>query len=98
MTLTLKDVLTMMVVVSDNTATNLAIDRFGIEAINSRIGWMGLKGTHLYKRIGKPATAPMPADQPRFGLGKTTPREDCGRDGAYRQVHACGARGAGFAG
>ena len=73
--LTLKDVLTMMVIVSDNTATNLAIDRLGIDAINSRIAWMGLKDTHLYKRIGKPATGPMPADQPRYGLGKTTPRE-----------------------
>ncbi len=30
MTLTLKDVLTMMVIVSDNTAIHLAIDRFGI--------------------------------------------------------------------
>lgn len=36
---------------------------------------MGLKDTHLYKKIGKPATEPMLADQPKFGLGKTTPRE-----------------------
>ncbi|HEY6376727.1 MAG TPA: serine hydrolase [Edaphobacter sp.] len=75
LTLTLKDVLTMMVVVSDNTATNLAIDRFGVAAVNARIAWMGLKDTHLYKKIGKPATGPMPADQPKFGLGKTTARE-----------------------
>ncbi len=73
--LTLKDVLTMMVIVSDNTATNLAIDRLGIDAINERIAWMGLKDTHLYKRIMKPPTGPMPADQPKFGLGKTTARE-----------------------
>ncbi|RSL15333.1 beta-lactamase class A [Edaphobacter aggregans] len=73
--LTLKDVLTMMVIVSDNTATNLAIDRFGVDAVNARIAWMGLKDTHLYKKIGKPATGPMPADQPKFGLGKTTARE-----------------------
>jgi beta-lactamase class A len=75
LTLTLKDVLTMMVIMSDNTATNLAIQKLGIDAINARIAWMGLKDTHLYKRIGKPATGPMPADQPKFGLGKTTPRE-----------------------
>ena len=73
--LTLKDVLTMMVIVSDNTATNLAIERLGLDAVNARIAWMGLKDTHLYKRIGKPATGPMPADQPKFGLGKTTARE-----------------------
>jgi beta-lactamase class A len=75
LTLTLKDVLTMMVIVSDNTATNLAIDRFGVDAVNARIAWLGLKDTHLYKKIGKPATGPMPADQPKFGLGKTTARE-----------------------
>jgi beta-lactamase class A len=74
-TLTLKDDLTLMVVMSDNVATNLAIDKLGLDAINARIAWMGLKDTHLYKKIGKPASEPMPADQPKFGLGKTTPRE-----------------------
>jgi beta-lactamase class A len=74
-TLTLKDVLTLMVVMSDNTATNLAIDKIGIDAVNARIAWMGLKDTHLYKKIGKPSTEPMPADQPKYGLGKSTPRE-----------------------
>lgn len=75
LTLTLKDVLTMMVIVSDNTATNMAIDRFGVDAVNARIAWMGLKDTHLYKKVMKPSTSPMPADQPKFGLGKTTARE-----------------------
>lgn len=74
-TLTLKDVLTMMVIVSDNTATNLAIDRFGIDPVNARLEALGLENTHLYKKVMKPATGPMPADQPKFGLGKTTPRE-----------------------
>lgn len=74
-TLTLKDILTLMIVMSDNTATNLAIDKIGLDAVNARIAWMGLKNTHLYKKIGKPATEPMPEDQPKFGLGKTTPRE-----------------------
>lgn len=75
LTMTLKDVLSMMVIVSDNTAANLAIDRFGVDAVNARIAWMGLKDTYLYKKIMKPASAPMPADQPKFGLGKTTARE-----------------------
>ena len=74
-TLTLKDALTMMVIVSDNTATNLAIDRFGIAPVNARMEALGLKNTHLYKKVFKPAVGPMPADQPKFGLGKTTPRE-----------------------
>jgi len=75
LTITLKDVLNMMVIMSDNTATNLAIDRFGVDAVNARIAWMGLKDTHLYKKVMKPASGPMPADQPKFGLGKTTARE-----------------------
>jgi beta-lactamase class A len=75
LTLTLKDVLTLMIIVSDNTAANLAIDRFGVDGVNARIAWMGLKDTHLYKKIMKPATEPMPADQSKFGLGKTTARE-----------------------
>src|SRR5580698_8586513 len=75
MTVTLKDVLTMMIIVSDNTATNMAIDRFGVDAVNARVESLGLKNTHLYKKVMKPATGPMPADQPKFGLGKTTPRE-----------------------
>jgi beta-lactamase class A len=74
-TFTLKDILTLMVIMSDNTASNLAMEKLGIGNINDRIAWIGLKDTHLYKKIGKPATGPMPADQPKYGLGKTTPRE-----------------------
>lgn len=75
--LTLKDVLTMMVVMSDNTATNLVIDHLGIENINARIAKLGLKDTYLYKKVFMPVPAgvTMPADQKKFGLGKTTARE-----------------------
>jgi len=73
--LTLKDVLTFMVIMSDNTATNMAIDRFGVDAVNARMTSLGLTNTHLYKKVMKPAAGPMPADQPKFGLGKTTPYE-----------------------
>ena len=76
--LTLKDVLTLMVVVSDNTATNMAIDRLGLEHINGTIRAAGLKDTYLYKKVYVPAEGPMPADQAKFGLGKTTAREMAG--------------------
>jgi beta-lactamase class A len=94
MQLTLKDVLTMMVIVSDNTATNLAIDRFGVDAVNARIAWMGLKDTHLYKKVMTPATEPMPGDQPKFGLGKTTPRE---MDMVMQRIGRCQLAGPGEA-
>ena len=54
-TLTLKDVLSMMVITSDNTATNVAIDKIGLDAVNAEMGRLGLKNTWLYKKIGKPA-------------------------------------------
>jgi beta-lactamase class A len=74
-TLTLRDAVFMMIAVSDNTATNLVIDRIGIQATDDEMRRLGLDHTWLYKKIGKPAAGPMPADQPRFGLGKTTARE-----------------------
>lgn len=72
---TLKDALTMMVVVSDNTATNLAIDRLGLENIDAQIQSIGLKNTWLYKKVFLPPPPGAPADQKTFGLGKTTARE-----------------------
>jgi len=77
LSLTLKDVLTMMVVMSDNSATNLVIDHLGLENINARIAKLGLKDTYLYKKVFMPPAAGMvmPADQKKFGLGKTTARE-----------------------
>jgi len=73
--LTLRDFLHLMVVVSDNTATNVAIDRLGLEHINATLTAAGMKQTVLYKKVYMPAQGPMPADQPKFGLGKTTARE-----------------------
>ena len=75
LTLTLRDTLHLMVVLSDNTATNMAIDRLGLAHINGTLRAAGLKQTVLYKKVYVPAEAPMPDDQPKFGLGKTTPRE-----------------------
>jgi beta-lactamase class A len=84
--LTLKDVLTLMVVLSDNTATNLAIDRLGLDHINHTLKAAGLKQTWLYKKVYMPASGPMPADQPKFGLGKTTAREMAG---IMRRIAEC---------
>lgn len=75
MPLTLKDALTMMVIVSDNTATNLVIDRLGLQNIDKRIQWLGLRDTWLYKKVFIPPGGDVPPDQNKFGLGKTTARE-----------------------
>jgi beta-lactamase class A len=79
-TLTLKDALTLMIAVSDNTATNLVIDDIGLDTIDNQLTAPGpqglaLKNTWLYKKVFRPAQGPVPADQPQYGLGKTTARE-----------------------
>jgi beta-lactamase class A len=75
--LTLKDVLTLMIVMSDNTAANLAMDKIGIANVNRRLELLGLKNTYLYKKVftPNPPGIVMPDDQKKFGLGKTTARE-----------------------
>jgi beta-lactamase class A len=74
---TFKDVLTLMIVMSDNTAANLAMDHLGIANINARIAKLGLKDTYLYKKVFAPVPAGtlLPDDFKKFGLGKTTARE-----------------------
>ena len=73
--LTFGDTLRLMVILSDNTATNMAIDRLGLSHINETLRAAGMRQTVLYKKVYVPATGPMPPDQPKFGLGKTTAHE-----------------------
>ena len=60
--LTLGDMLRLMVILSDNTATNMAIDRLGLTHINATLRAAGLHQTVLYKKVYVPATGPMPTD------------------------------------
>ncbi len=77
--LTLKDALTLMVVMSDNTATNLVIEHLGMAAIDERIEGMGLRKTYLYNKVfshTRPSLSPeREAEHKKFGLGSTTARE-----------------------
>jgi beta-lactamase class A len=49
--LTLLDLATLMIVVSDNTATNLLIDRLGVATVQAAIGRLGLTGTRLGRKM-----------------------------------------------
>ena len=74
--LTFKDALTMMIVASDNTATNMVLDRLGGPGVvTARMRSLGLTQTTFYKKVFKPIEGPVPPEQPRFGLGRTTARE-----------------------
>lgn len=68
-----------MIIMSDNTATNLVIDHLGLEAINRRIEEMGLRRTYLYRKVFAHSTPPLSperqAEHNKFGLASTTARE-----------------------
>ncbi|MFF2450259.1 serine hydrolase [Neobacillus sp. NPDC058068] len=49
--LTVRDVMTLMIIVSDNTATNLLIDLLGMDAINRFMRQSGLKQTELNRKM-----------------------------------------------
>ena len=49
--LTLRDVATMMVAVSDNSATNVLIDRVGMDNVNALMASLGLKHTLLRRKM-----------------------------------------------
>ncbi|MGM9923213.1 MAG: serine hydrolase [Bacillus sp. (in: firmicutes)] len=48
---TVKDLLTLMVIVSDNTATNLVIDLIGLEEIKTGYNTLGLYATSIHRRM-----------------------------------------------
>lgn len=72
----LKDAVRLMIVFSDNTATNLVLDQIGIPSTNERMAKLGLKGTKINAKVFKGTTTSIdPAATKKFGLGSTTARE-----------------------
>lgn len=75
--LTLRDCVNLMMVVSDNTATNMVLDYLTTDAVNVRMNALGFKDTRIMRRIGgggesKEGKQP---DNRSFGLGATKPHE-----------------------
>jgi beta-lactamase class A len=60
-----------MTIVSDNTGTNMVIERLGIAAINARMRALGLTVTTCFRKTYSPDTP----ESAEFGLGVTTPNE-----------------------
>ena len=75
--LTFRDCVNLMMVISDNTATNLVLDYLGTDAVNSRMNSLGFKDTRIMRRVGGGGESRegKEPDNKRFGLGATTPHE-----------------------
>lgn len=80
--ITLCDAVTLMIVVSDNTATNLVLDALTADAVNARLDSLGFKQTRSLRKIGgggesKAFSDPLNkrANGSPFGIGVTTARE-----------------------
>jgi beta-lactamase class A len=74
--LPVRDACRLMIAFSDNTATNLVLDRVGLAAVNKRLAGWGLKETRInHKVFLGDSTSIAPARSRRYGLGSTTARE-----------------------
>ena len=74
--ITVKDAATLMIAQSDNTATNLIIDKLGIRAVNERMDSPGYPATRLWAKVSQSRATSIDPDSARaFGLGVTTPME-----------------------
>jgi beta-lactamase class A len=75
--LTFRDAVNLMMLLSDNTATNLVIDVLGADAVNARMDSLGLKETRLMRRVfgGGESAEGKKKENKRFGLGRTTSHE-----------------------
>lgn len=74
-TMPLIDAVRLMIIVSDNTATNLVVDKIGIPATAKRMEALGLPNTKLHSKVYRRDTSVFPERSKQFGLGSTTARE-----------------------
>ena len=75
--LDLRSALHLMIVVSDNSATNLVLDKVTSDSVNDFMGTLGLKQTLSMRKVfggGEAKAYADPANKP-FGLGKSSPRD-----------------------
>jgi beta-lactamase class A len=74
-TFTLGDAVRLMIAFSDNTATNLVLDRIGLENTAKRMEALGCPNTKIHSKVFKRETSVFPERSKEFGLGSTTARE-----------------------
>jgi beta-lactamase class A len=75
-TFSLRDAARLMMVYSDNTATNLVLDKTRIIPVNERMQAWGCPNTRVHAKVFRGSTTSVdPERTKKFGLGSTTARE-----------------------
>ena len=75
--LTLRDAVNLMMILSDNTATNLVLQVLTTDAVNARMESLGFKNIKIMRRIGSggESVAGKDPENKKYGLGMATPHE-----------------------
>ena len=73
--ITLRDALALMIATSDNTATNLILDRILIRRVWDKMEVLGLPHTKVHHKVSTWASSVSPDSTRKYGLGVTTPNE-----------------------
>jgi beta-lactamase class A len=74
-TFPLRDAVHLMIVYSDNTATNLVLDAIGIGSTAATMEQLGYPNTKLHSKVFRRDTTVFPERSKEFGLGSTTAAE-----------------------
>jgi beta-lactamase class A len=72
---TLRDAIHLMIVFSDNTATNLVLDAIGLGSTAATMEAMGYPETKIHSKVFHRETSIFPERSQRYGLGSTTANE-----------------------
>jgi beta-lactamase class A len=75
MTLSVHDAASLMIVLSDNTATNLILDRIAIRRVWTKMEALGLPHTKVHSKTFLRLTSVAMDSSVKYGLGVSTPRE-----------------------
>ena len=74
--LSLRDAIRLMIVYSDNTATNLVLDAIGLETTAKTMENLGLAETKIHAKVFRGSTTTIfPERSEKYGLGSTTAEE-----------------------
>ena len=73
--LSLRDAIRLMIVYSDNTATNLVLDKLGLPTTNEYTAKRGCPETRINSKVFRRDTSIAPERSKEFGLGSTTARD-----------------------